>query len=135
MHFQEFWDACAQHKTPEISKKTSLNILGLLCAEQNAGNLNKMHFPNLGDSNSQNNTSSISRIALSKFLGIRFAEQNVGNLKQCNLCIDSEQSTCPSSQHSTCLATRQGRCLGSPQGLFRKKSYPRQRSCPGHVIH
>ena len=42
MHFQEFWDSCAQNKTPEISKCAFLGILGLLCAEEYVGNLKKI---------------------------------------------------------------------------------------------
>ena len=34
MHFQEFWDSCAQNKASEISTNPLLEILGLLCAEQ-----------------------------------------------------------------------------------------------------
>ena len=37
--FQEFWDSCAQNKTSEISKNALSGIRGLLCAEQNVGNL------------------------------------------------------------------------------------------------
>ena len=44
MDFQDFWDPCAQNKTSEISKKN----LGLLCAEQNVGNLNNCTFINSG---------------------------------------------------------------------------------------
>ena len=95
MDFHELWDSCAQNKTSEFSNNGLLGIMGLLCAEQNVGNI---------------------KHALSCFFGLRLAEQNVGNLKTCYLWICSEQSTCPSSQHSTCLASQQGRCLGSQQG-------------------
>ena len=44
MDVQEFWDSCAQNKTSEISKNEFSGILGLRCAEQNVGNLNKLHF-------------------------------------------------------------------------------------------
>ena len=40
MHFREFWDSCAQNRTSEISKNALPIILGLLCAEQDVGNLN-----------------------------------------------------------------------------------------------
>ena len=46
--FQEFWDSCAQNKTSEISKTALSGILGLLCAEQNVGNLKKCSFMNSG---------------------------------------------------------------------------------------
>ena len=39
MDFQEFWDSCAQNKTSEISTNALSGILGLLCAEQDVGNL------------------------------------------------------------------------------------------------
>ena len=42
--FQEFWDSCAQNKTSDISRIALSGILGLLCAEQNVGNLKNMHF-------------------------------------------------------------------------------------------
>ena len=40
-NFQGFWDSCAQNKTSEISKNALSGILGLLCAEQDVGNLKK----------------------------------------------------------------------------------------------
>ena len=40
LHFQKFWDSCAQNKTLEISKNECSEPLGLLGAEQNVGNLN-----------------------------------------------------------------------------------------------
>ena len=48
MHFQKFWDSCAQNKTSEISKNKFSGIVGLLCAEQNVRNLNKCTFNNSG---------------------------------------------------------------------------------------
>ena len=49
MHFQEFWDSCAQNKTAEISRNALSGILGLLCAEQDVGTLNKnCTFSNYG---------------------------------------------------------------------------------------
>ena len=106
MQFQEFWDSCAQNKTSEISKtctfrnswtlvrrttrrnsqkhvlsgivgllcaeqdvgniKNGLSgILGLLCAEQDVGNLNKWTFRIFWDSCALNKTSEISKNALS----------------------------------------------------------------------
>ena len=41
MDFQEFWDSCAQNKTSEISTNGLSGILGLLCAEQDFGNVKK----------------------------------------------------------------------------------------------
>ena len=76
---------------------------GLLCAEENVGNLKKtctfrnsgtpvrrtkrqksknMHFQEFRDSCAQNKTSAISKTALSGILGFLCAEQNVGNLKK-----------------------------------------------------
>ena len=48
MHFQEFWDSCAQNKTSEVSRNALSGILGLLCAEQDVGNLKKCIFRNSG---------------------------------------------------------------------------------------
>ena len=81
-YLQEFWDSCAQNKTSEISKNQLPEILGLLCAEQDVGNLKKcifwnsgtpvrrtrrrksqnMHFQKLCDSWAQNKTSEISKL-------------------------------------------------------------------------
>ena len=81
--FQEFWDSCAQNKASEISKHGLSGILGLLCAEQDVGDLKKctfrnsgtpvrrtrrrksqkMHFQELWDSWTQNKTSEISKSA------------------------------------------------------------------------
>ena len=44
---QEFWDSCAQ-KTSEISETALSGIMGLLCAEQNVGNLKHCTFINTG---------------------------------------------------------------------------------------
>ena len=44
MNVQELWDSYAQNKTSEISNSELSRIMGLLCAEQNVGNLKKMHF-------------------------------------------------------------------------------------------
>ena len=105
MHFQEFWDSCAQNKTSEISKNALVGVLGLLCAEQNVGNLKKwtfrssgtpvrrtkrrksqaMHFYEFWDTCAQNKTSEISKNVLSGSLGLLCAEQNVGNIKKCTL--------------------------------------------------
>ena len=48
MDFQEFWDSCAQNKTSEISRNGLSGILGLLCAEQNVGNIKHWTFKNYG---------------------------------------------------------------------------------------
>ena len=119
MHFQEFWESCAQNKTSNISEHAVSIILGLLCAEKySVGNLKTCTFRNCETPIRRTQRRGISKSALSKFLGLRLAEQNVGSLKKCQLCICSEQSTCPSSQHSTCLASQQGTCLGSQQGTY-----------------
>ena len=49
MHFQEFWESCAQNKASETHENTTnalLRIVGLLCAEQNVGNLKNCTFKN-----------------------------------------------------------------------------------------
>ena len=48
MHFQEFWDSCAQKKTSEISKNVLSGIMGILCAEQHVENIKKCMFINSG---------------------------------------------------------------------------------------
>ena len=75
--------------------------MGLLCAEQNVGNLKQMHyqdfwdswtqnktseisqmnFQELWDSCAQNKTSEISKSELSRIMGLLCAEQNVVNFK------------------------------------------------------
>ena len=102
MHFQELCASCVQNKTSEISKNELSGILGLLCAEQDVGNLNKctcgnsgtpvrrtkrqksqnMHFRVFWDSCAQNKTSEISKHALSVILGLLCAEQNGGHLNK-----------------------------------------------------
>ena len=61
LHFQEFWDSCAQYKTSEISKHALSGLPGLLCAEQDVDNLKKMHCQELWDSCAHNKTSKISK--------------------------------------------------------------------------
>ena len=102
MHFQEFWDSCAQNKTSEIPRAELSGILGLLCAEQNVGNLKKCTFRNSGtpvrrtdrrksqqksfqdlwDSCAQNKTSEVSKHGLSRILGLLCADQDVDNLEK-----------------------------------------------------
>ena len=137
MNFQDCWDSCAQNKTLEISKNALPRILGLLCAEQNVGNIPNLAFKNPGTpvrrTQRQNSQKMhfqklwtlVRRTKCQKYqtctfilFGLQLAERNVGNLKTSQLCIGSEQSTCPSSQHSTCLASQhassqQGTCLTS----------------------
>ena len=80
MDFQEFGDACAQNKTSEISRNALSEILRLLCAEQDVGNVKKCivimygtsvrrtkrrksqkaQFQEFGDSCAQNEASDIS---------------------------------------------------------------------------
>ena len=57
----KFWDSCTQNKASEISKIALSGSLGLLCAEQNVGNLKK-HFQDFWDSGAQNKTSKISKM-------------------------------------------------------------------------
>ena len=64
MHFQDFWDSCAQNKTSEISKSARSRILGLLCAEQNVGDLNNVS-QEFWNACAQNKTSEISKNAFS----------------------------------------------------------------------
>ena len=61
VHFQEFWDSCAQNTTSKISKKCTFKKW---------------------DSCAQNGTSEISTTTLSGILGLLRAEQDVGNLKK-----------------------------------------------------
>ena len=103
MHFQEFWDSCAQNKTSEVLKKHALSgILGLLCEEQDVGNLKNMHFQELWDSCAQNYTSEFSNTCSfrnsgtpvrrrrrrkyqngpSEIMGPLCAEQDAGNLNK-----------------------------------------------------
>ena len=83
LHFQKFWDSCAQNKKSEISKTAPSEIRGLWFAEQNVGNLKKTHVHTFWDSGSQNKPSEIATNAPSQSLGLLFAAQNVGNIKQC----------------------------------------------------
>ena len=62
MDVQEFWDSCAQNRTSEITKTWLSGIMGLLCADQDVGNIKN---------------------GLSGILGLLGAEQDVGNLKKC----------------------------------------------------
>ena len=48
MDFYGFWDSCAQNMTSEVSKNALSRNLGLLCAEQDVGNLKKWTFRNSG---------------------------------------------------------------------------------------
>ena len=100
----KFWDSCAQNKTSEISKIALPIILGLLCAEQNVGNLEnctskhdgtpvrrtrrrksqKMDVQELWESCAQSKTSENSK-RLSGILGLLCAEQDVRNLKTCTV--------------------------------------------------
>ena len=99
MNFRKFWDSCAQNKATEISKNGLSGTVGLLCAEQEVGNLKnctfnnsgtpvrrtrrrksqKMHFQEFWDSCAQHKTSEISKDELLGSMGLLCAEQNVGN--------------------------------------------------------
>ena len=99
LHFLEFWDSCAQNRTSEISKTALSRILGLLCAEQDVGDLKKwtlgnsgtpvrrtkrrkskqMDFQEFWDSCAQNRTSEMSNNVLSELMGLLCSEKNVGN--------------------------------------------------------
>ena len=46
MHFQKLWDPCAQNETSEISTNALPEPMGLLCAEQNVGNIKHRTFRN-----------------------------------------------------------------------------------------
>ena len=83
MDFQEFCDSCAQNKTSEISRNALSGGLGLLCAEQDVGNLKELHFQELRDSCALYRTSEISKTAVSGTLGLLCAEQDDENLKTC----------------------------------------------------
>ena len=103
MNFQKLWDSCAQNNTSEISKTALSEFMGLLSAEQHAGNLKectfiisgspvrrttlrksqKLHFHISWDSCAQNKTSDISETALPEILGLQCAEQKVGHSTEC----------------------------------------------------
>ena len=142
MHFQEFWNSCAQNKTSEISKHTlsrilgllcaeqdvgNLNknvlsgILGLLCAEQNVGNLKKMHFQEFWDSCAQNKASEISKNELSEILGLLCAEQDVGNIEK---CIFKNSVTHKTSEISTKLHFQESRDSCAPPRPPKGRSAP-----------
>ena len=69
MHVQEFRDSCAQNKTSEISKIALLGILGLLCAEQDVGNLKNCTFRNSGTPVRRAKRRKYQKDALSRILG------------------------------------------------------------------
>ena len=81
MHFQEFWDSCAQNKTSEISKTALSGIQGLLCEEQSVGNLKKWTF--------RDSRTPVRRTRRRKSQQLHFQEfwdsQDVGNLKNMHL--------------------------------------------------
>ena len=81
MHFQEFWHSCAQNKTSNISKHALSVILGLLCAKQSVGNLNKCTFRNFRTPVRRTTRRKSKKNALSGILGLLCAEQEVSNLK------------------------------------------------------
>ena len=85
MHFQDFWDSCAQNKTSEISKNALSGFLGLLCAEQNVGNLKSWTFKNSGIPVRRTRRRQSQKNALSGIMGLLCAEQNVGNLENYTL--------------------------------------------------
>ena len=99
MYLLIFPTSCSAHRNPRILESAFSEILGLLCAEQDVGNLRnctfwksgtpvcrrksqKMHFQEFWDSCSQNKTSEISTPALSRILGLLCAERNVENLNK-----------------------------------------------------
>ena len=103
MHSQRFWDSCAQNNTAEIQKHTLCRTLGLLCAEQNVGNLTqidfqefwdacpqnrrnsrksqKMYFQEFWDSCAQNKKSEISKMHFQEFWVSCAQEKNKNNVR------------------------------------------------------
>ena len=81
MHFQEFWDSCAQNKTSEISTNALSGILGLLGAEQDVGNLKNALSGVLEILGAEQDVGNLKH-ALSGIMGLLRAEQDVGNLKK-----------------------------------------------------
>ena len=99
-YIQELRDAWAQNKMSENSKHELSRIMGLMCAEQDVGNLKNcpshnsgtpgrrtrrrksknMHVQELWDSCAQNNTSEISKNRLSGILGLLCFSRNMGLL-------------------------------------------------------
>ena len=82
MQFHELWDSCAQNKASEISKNELSGILGLLCAEQNVGNLKHCTFRNSGTPVRRTKRRKSQRNGRSSILGLLCAEQDVGNRKK-----------------------------------------------------
>ena len=78
MHSLEFWDSCSLNKTSYISNHVLSEFLGLLCAEQSVGNLNKRTFRNSGTPTRRTDCRNSQTKALSEMLGLRLAEQHVG---------------------------------------------------------
>ena len=64
MDFHEFGDSCAQNKTSEIPQNALSRFLGLLCAEQDVGNLKRWTSRNSGTP-VRRTTSEISKNVLS----------------------------------------------------------------------
>ena len=58
-------------------------MLGLLCAEEDVGNLK--NFQEIWDSCAQNKTSEISKNGRSGIMGLLCQEHNVGNINNCTL--------------------------------------------------
>ena len=84
MHFQEFWDSCAQNKTSELNKNTVKNSRARVRRTKRR-KYQQIDFQELWDSCAQDKTSKISKHALSGILGLLCAEQDVGNLKKCTV--------------------------------------------------
>ena len=82
MHCQKVWDPGSQNPTSEISETALSGILGLLCAEQDVGNLTKCNFRNSGTPGRRTRRRK-SHNAFSGILGRLCAEQDVRNLKKC----------------------------------------------------
>ena len=83
MHFQEFWDYCAQDKASEISKIALSGIMGLLCAEQNVRNLEKNTCRNSGTPVRRTERRKSQKLALS---GIQVTKTNSAAWGRTLLC-------------------------------------------------
>ena len=81
IHFQEFWDSCAQNKASEIPQMWLSGILGLPHAEQNDINIKKCTFRKYGTLVRRTKRRNI-KIILSYNMGLLCAEQNIGNLNK-----------------------------------------------------
>ena len=78
LHFQDFWDSCAQNNTSDTPKHALSGIMGVRCAEQSVGNLKKWTFRDSGTPVRRTRRRKSQKIHCQEF----WDSQDVGNLKQ-----------------------------------------------------